>query len=144
MLKVQTSSITCCVLNQLETSVAVLARPEKSPLQYYILEVMKACKRISVSDFAEMGCIWAFLWRWKKASLNDMFLCTVPPVCSSRRTVAGPRRRSPTWRRRCPWLSSSCYRVGRSRRRRTATLAVSGKSATISPPSASSSHAGLI
>lgn len=57
--------------------------------------------------------------------------CPPPPpppssCMSCRRTVGGPRRRSPSWRRRCRWRRSSSARVGKSRRRR-ATPAAFGK-----------------
>lgn len=46
--------------------VAVFGRPEKNALQYFILDVMKTCTRVSASDFDQLGRIRAMLQKRKK------------------------------------------------------------------------------
>lgn len=50
--------------------------------------------------------------------LKHIFILVFFFVAITRRTVAVPERRSPTWRRRCPWQSSSCGLVEKNKRRR--------------------------
>lgn len=55
--------------------VVVIGRPEKSPLQYSILVVIKVFARISAPDFEKMGCILAILWRWERAVRVMNLMC---------------------------------------------------------------------
>lgn len=62
------------------------------------------------------GCQWRS-HQFCKCVWN--LILTLKIIVFLRRIVGERRRRSPTWRRRCLWLNSSCGRGERSRRRGT-------------------------
>lgn len=70
------------------------------------VSLCKACAQILVVTVSAM----------RRCRVSNTSLLSLS--ATTRRTVAVPERRSATWRKRCPWQSSSCELVEKNKRRR--------------------------